>query len=301
MIAVIAYDAGGAEILSSYVRQQKLDCCYVLEGPARKVFERKLGSIESSDIEEAIRCSTSVICGTGWQSCLEFNAIKLARTFSKYSVAFLDHWVNYRERFIRCNETCLPNEIWVGDTIAFTIAKELFPSVKICLMENPYFQDVRKELAEIRRPYTSVASNSLSVLYVSEPIREHARLRFGDALHWGYLEDDALRYFLLNIEALGKPVHHISIRPHPSEPMNKYEWAKHEFDLPIVQGGFLTLLEEITASDIVVGCESMALVVGLLAEKRVISCIPPGGKSCALPHSEIEHLQDILKGKEEGT
>lgn len=297
MIAVIAHDAGGAEILSSYIRRQKLDCFYVLEGPARKVFERKLGSIESSDLGEAIRCSTSVICGTGWQSCLEFNAIKLARTFGKYSVAFLDHWVNYRERFIRYNETCLPDEIWVGDTMAFIMAKELFPSIKIGLVENPYFQDVRKELAEISQSHTRVVSNSLSVLYVSEPIREHARLRFGDELHWGYLEDDALRYFLLNIEILGKPVHHISIRPHPSEPIHKYEWVKHEFNLPIVQGGFLTLLEEIAACDIVVGCESMALVVGLLAEKRVISCIPPGGKPCALPHSEIEHLQDILRGE----
>lgn len=31
-LAVISHDAGGAEILSSYVKQQDIDCFYVLGG-----------------------------------------------------------------------------------------------------------------------------------------------------------------------------------------------------------------------------------------------------------------------------
>jgi len=44
----------------------------------------------------------------------------------------------------------------------------------------------------------------------------------------------------------------------------------------------------------------MAMVVALLAKKRVISTIPPGGMVCDLPQAEIEHLQ-VLVTKYQGT
>ncbi|MGB1984427.1 MAG: hypothetical protein ACPHOH_03080, partial [Porticoccaceae bacterium] len=46
-----------------------------------------------------------------------------------------------------------------------------------------------------------------------------------------------------------------------------------------------------------VGCESMAMVVGLLAKKRVISAIPPGGRPCQLPQPAIENLQQLVENK----
>ena len=54
------------------------------------------------------------------------------------------------------------------------------------------------------------------------------------------------------------------------------------------------LIIEIINSDIVVGCESMALVVGLLANKQVISSIPPEGRICQLPQKEIQHLRNLI-------
>jgi len=138
----------------------------------------------------------------------------------------------------------------------------------------------------------------LRVLYVCEPISEHAKARHSSEGYWGYTEFDALRYFLANIGALGGQVAEIIIRPHPSERVEKYQWAAAEFALPIWFGGKRPLIEEVYASDVVVGCESMALVVGVLADKRVISCIPEGARACSLPHSQIEHLRQLLKEKE---
>lgn len=293
-IAVISHDAGGAEILSSYVRQLGLDYLYVLEGPARKIFECKLGPIKTHPLEEAIRQSVSILCGTSWQSDTEINAIKLARSQGKHSIAFLDHWVDYRDRFIRSGEAFLPDAIWVGDTMAEAIAKEAFPSLPVTLVDNPYVQDIRQELTAIqthRLPFL----DSISILYLCEPVSEHALMRHGDAYFRGYAEEEALRYFLSNSSALGKPIERILIRPHPSERAEKYNWAQHEFDLPIEIGGTHTLLEEIADSDFVVGCESMAMVVALLAGKRTISCVPPGGRTCRLPHTEVISLQDLLK------
>ena len=49
-------------------------------------------------------------------------------------------------------------------------------------------------------------------------------------------------------------------------------------------------MKEISQADILVGCDSMAMVVGLIAKKRVLSCVPPGGRKCSLPHDGIEHI-----------
>lgn len=290
-VAVISHDAGGAEILSSYVIQQGVNCSYSLAGPALKIFERKLGPVNVVPIEESIRQSDWLLCGTSWQSDLEWQAIKIARKHGKRSVAFLDHWVNYRERFVRDGEMHLPDEIWVGDQLAETMACGIFPEISVRLMGNPYFDDLRRELAAIPRLPEAKNNSGLKVLYVCEPVREHALRKHGDERYWGYTEEEALRYFFSGLNVLGTPVTSIVIRPHPSEAPGKYDWAKQEFDLPIASGGARTLFEEVMECDVIVGCASMAMVVGLLAGKRVISCIPPGGKACALPQPEIESLQ----------
>lgn len=289
--AVICHDAGGAEILSSYVRRTGLRCVFALDGPARKVFERKLGPIQLLAPEEAVNESDWVLVGTSWQSELEFEALGSARVQGKHAVAFLDHWVNYRERFERSGEIHLPDEIWVGDAHALRIAEEAFPAVPIRLIENPYFLDLRDEITQRQRKVQG-ESESLRVLYVCEPIKEHAKRRYGDERHWGYTEEDALRYFLGRIDTLGKPFDEIVIRPHPSEEPDKYVWAEREYNLPIKLGGTRPLIDEIVDSNVVVGCNSMAMVVGLLAGKRVISCVPPSGQPCSLPQTEIMVLRD---------
>ena len=293
MICIVAHDAGGAEILSSYVRGQNRQFIYVLAGPAQQIFERKLGPVCSKTLGNAIDQCEWLLCGTSWQSDLEWQAIALARSMAKRSVAFLDHWVNYLERFVRNGERRLPDEIWVGDSLAQTMACEIFPEINVRLMGNPYFDELKCELAKM--PHTRKGyDGGLNVLYVCEPISEHAKRQHGNGRHWGYTEQEALRYFLSNLNILKMSVNRILIRPHPSEAPNKYDWAKEQFRLPINYGGAKTLLEEVASCDLVVGCSSMALVVGLLAGKRVISCIPPGGSVCGLPQTEIESFQSLL-------
>jgi hypothetical protein len=299
MLAIIAHDAGGAEILSSYVRREHPECIYVLQGPALRIFERKLGSVDARAMEEAVTQATSILCGTSWQSDLELRATKMARALGKRTVAFLDHWVCYRERFVRSGEVSLPDEIWVGDLTAEAMAAETFPGVPISLVDNPYLLDIRQELAGVEaRP--SSTSDGRSVLYICEPLREQALLQYGDERYWGYVEEEALRFFLANVAVLGDGIKQIVIRPHPAEAPQKYDWAQHEFDLPVTIGGSRTLIREISDSHVVVGCESMAMVVALLAGKRVISCIPPGGKPSSLPHREIESLQSLLATRAAG-
>jgi hypothetical protein len=292
MIGVVAHDAGGAEIISSYTRQQGLDCIYCLEGPARSVFARKIGQVDLLSLGELVAQSDWILCGTSFLSDLEWRALGLAKAGGKHSIAALDHWVNYRQRFFRHGDWHFPDEIWVGDKIGESLARKECPGIKTTLVPNPYFLDIQRELAAIPKP--KAPANGLRILYVSEPLREDGLALHGDELYWGYTEEDALRYFLSNVHVFGEKVGSIVIRPHPQEEKNKYDWAGQEFDLPIVLGQDKTLLEQIVASDVVVGCATMAMVVGLLAGKRVISCIPPDGKAAPLPQPEIEEMQNLI-------
>jgi hypothetical protein len=292
-LAVIAHDAGGAEILSSYVRRESIRPLFALQGPAVAIFTRKLGALENLPLPTAVAQSSRVLCGTSWQSNLEFEAILLARQQDKRCAAFIDHWVNYPERFERAGTTVRPDEIWVGDPIAQRLAQERFAPVPVRLLDNPYFQDIRAELAA---SIARVAADEITgtVLYVCEPVREHALLRFGNERHFGYTEEEALRFFLAHHSRLQSSLSRIVVRPHPSENPHKYDWVYNEAPLPVRIGGSQPLLEEVARCEVVVGCESMAMVVGLLADKRVVSCIPAGGRPCGLPHTQIEHLQAMV-------
>jgi hypothetical protein len=293
MICVVSHDAGGAEIISSYVRQNQIECKFVLAGPALRIFERKLGNLYIQNLEEAISTSDFLLCGTSWQSDIEWKAISIARKLGKKSVAFLDHWINYRERFIRLGQLHLPDEIWVGDILAKEKAISIFPELDVSLLENPYFLDLKLEL-DILDKNKSKLSTLGKILYVCEPVREHAFHEYGDERYWGYTEEEALRYFLTNVQSLGIKIDQIIVRPHPSESANKYDWIFKEFDLPIYAGGKEALFDELLRSEIVVGCESMAMIIGMLAGRRVISCIPPGGSPCKLPQPNIEAMQDLI-------
>ena len=149
MFAVCCHDAGGSEIISSYVLREKLDPLFCLSGPAVEIFERKLGKINNIKIREAISQIDWLLCGTSWQSSLEWEALELAKQQKVHSVTFLDHWVNYHERFVRSNVKHLPDEIWVGDVYAKVIAKNCFPNLKIKLVENPYFSEIMKILNKL--------------------------------------------------------------------------------------------------------------------------------------------------------
>lgn len=290
-IAMVSHDAGGAEILSSHVRRQGLRPLFVLGGPAKNVFESKLDTLTTFDLGDALSRADMLLCSTSWQSDLEFKAIELSRSMGIPSVAFLDHWVNYRERFSRSGRFSPPDQIWVGDSIAKKIACKTFADFPVFLEENPYFLDIQEELAEFEHLSTG---KGLAVLYVCEPIKEHAKMCYDNERHWGYVEEDALRYFLNNLSALRGDVREIRIRPHPSEAAGKYAWVSDEFNLPILTGGGAPLLTEIASCDVVVGCESMAMIIGLMAGKRVVSSIPPYGRECVLPHNEIVKLKNLI-------
>ena len=81
---------------------------------------------------------------------------------------------------------------------------------------------------------------------------------------------------------------------HPSEKASKYKWLKY-LNKKIKISKNKSLLQDIIKSDIVVGRQTMALVVALKCGRRVVSCIPSNEKRCIIPYSGINELRDLLK------
>lgn len=195
--------------------------------------------------------------------------------------SFLDHWVNYPERFASGGTAVLPDEIWVGDEDALAVARRDFPVDRLRLEPNPYFEDLRDELRRITPP---LAAGGLRVLYVSEPVAAH----YGDR-RLGYDEFDALSYCLRRLAERSDVV--VRLRAHPAERADKYRSLIEGLDRPSVHlSSGTSLLEDCVWADWVVGCESTAMVVGLLAGREVYTSIPPGGRPCVLPHKAIRPL-----------
>lgn len=80
MIAIVSHDAGGAEILSSWVRHQSERYLLVLDGPAKTIFG-ELGPLELSGLKDAVARADWVLTGTSWQSSLENEAIECSTEF----------------------------------------------------------------------------------------------------------------------------------------------------------------------------------------------------------------------------
>lgn len=294
-IAVISHDAGGAEVLSSWIQVQKFKCLTILGGPAIDIFEKKGIPNTKHNLVDAIKKSDYVITSTSWQSDLEKEAIFLSKKIGKYIISLIDHWVNYKERFNLNGIINLPNEIWVTDDYALKIAKSEFFNIKIKKIENYYLKNIEaiiKEKIIIKKN----SKSNLRALFIGENISDHALKQNHDKNSFGYTEQKALKYLIDNFKKLKYDIDVLKIRPHPSDKKDKYNWVlKYEFVKSICNRE--ELIDDICNFDIIFGCESMALVIALIANKKVISCIPNKTKKSSLPFKNIIKLRDCITKK----
>jgi len=290
-ILVVSHDAGGAEVVSAWVRKNNFhQYSYCLQGPAQSVFSRKLPWIQISDCNELDLVSFDlVLTGTSWSSELEKRMILQAKDNGVKSAAYLDHWIHYRERFGYPAENWLehlPDEVWCGDEYAMRISSDCgIPTQKLRFVENQYFVQIKEEAEAYSHEVLPE-----SILYVCEPVSEHMKKEHGDEFYLGYNEFTAMEFFLKTVLRSDKRSGAITVRLHPSEKKGKYDQIIAFFgnDLHIGISNDVQLYEDIQRAETVVGCESMALVVALLLNKKVFTVIPPQGVPCRLPHAEIQ-------------
>lgn len=288
-IAVVAHDAGAANHIIAWVKNvghEQIRAC--MKGPALTLWKRAFpDTITDDELADTMSTARTLVSGTGWASNLEYDARKMALQSRVKSIAVLDHWMNYRARFVRDELEILPDEIWVTDEYAKKLAEKEFPTLKTVQQPNLYLDNLVREVrlhGFIREDVTDT-----HFLYVLEPIRQ----AWGKDVVAG--EFAGLDYFINNLNSFGLDDNlSIRLRPHPSDPAGKYDqWINAHNGMKISLDNSQTLAESIAWSDVVVGCQTYALVVALAAGKRVFSSIPPWAPPCVLPQPGIIKLSDL--------
>ncbi len=280
--AVVMHDAGAANQILAWIDAGLVPGGRVYaEGPAAALWAGRARPMLRPSLADAMEGADTLLSGTGWASDLEHRARANARMLGLPSHAVLDHWVNYPGRFLRDGETVLPDGLWVSNAEAAEIARRDLPGLPVCQLPDLYLQSqvagIREEEGH-RKPE--------GALLVLEPARsDWGRTRPG--------EFQALDYLLAHLPEAGiAPGTALRLRPHPSEPMGKYDgWvaanSRYQAQLDPHSG----LAAAIGGATIVLGLNSYALTVALAAGRRVVSILPPWAPPCVLPHAGIHHLR----------
>lgn len=281
---VVCHDSGGAnQIIALLQHRGQFPAFAYMDGPAKNLWKQSFPGFANTYSDFSwLESVSSVITGTGWASDLEHEARVQARLRGIHSIAVLDHWTNYRERFIRDGEEVLPDEIWVTDSYAENIAKMFFPGSPIVLQPDCYGQ---REAALVT-PLTEATPHVL--LYLMEPIRTD----------WGRGEPgefQALRFFLERLPSLDLPPNtEIHLRPHPSDAPGKYDAFLHnDGDFPVCRA-VGSLSEGLSQCRWVAGCQTYAMTLALRVGRKVFGTLPPWAPLCVLPHKGIIHLREMI-------
>lgn len=287
-LAVVCHDAGAANLIVEWLKDYSGELRVCMEGPARVIWRKHFPDKKLIPINRVIKDSTTLLSGTGWAD-LEHSARIDAKIRGIKSIAVIDHWAKYRERFIRDGREVLPDVIIVTDKYAFRMAKDLFSSILVIELPNNYLQEeaklaISERLRQCRTPIENI-------LILGEPLRH--QMKGKDV----YLEFVAIDYLLTNLDKINIANRSVNIllRLHPSEPKFKYDRILKKYKDSVFKFELTKnthLYQDIAWADLVAGMNSFALVVALSADVPTISILPPQTFECILPYKEIMHLKD---------
>ena len=315
-VFVVCYEAGSAEVLSSLVKNKNFykNILICTDGPSKRIFEKKLGFFQNitlnkiSDLDE----NDLVLTGRSLVPELERKAVFLAKKNNIKTISYIDHWVNFENFYYplkykknEMNNTELisqyiPDFIIVGDKYAFDIAFKYF-NEKVYLIENEYFNDLRKESKQIKR----TSSMQKRLLFISDPISLDNKQLYNNIKIYGFDEYDIIQDIVNNFKIFtDNGFKELVIRPHPNHNVKEFKdiitTISSNNDINILIDSTTSLLEQVVTSDVILGIESMALVVALELNKKAISYIPKNehNKLSLLPHAEIIKIDKIEKIRE---
>ena len=286
VVGVVANDAGAANLILGWVKNnKKLKYFFCVSGPAKKIFQDANLLEECLGLDTLIRLCNVIITGTSYRSVLEHNARYKGKLSNIKSIGVIDHWVNYKRRFVRNGLEILPDLIWVFDDYAEKMAKSIFEKVPIEKQKNYYLEDIVSKIKSIEKKEHDF---TCKILYILEPIRGKG------AKHEKPFEFKVLDFFTSKINHLkSRDSIEIRLRTHPSEIKSKYnEWIKNQ-ELFISLSFDSCLEEDIAWADIVVGYESFALVIASACDKRCLSSKLPNEENSRLMIKNLEYLRDL--------
>lgn len=298
-VLATAKDVGGANAIAPVLKRlllQRHEVRAVAYGHCGEIFQREgvparpaevYGEIEHSELglrKLAGRIFSQerpdiVLVGTSWGISLDKELVMEGIRRDVPTVAVLDMWSYYRERFSHLDdgELCyLPSRIAVMDELAYADALTAgIPGDRMTVTGQPYFdslmdritaEDTQRQGAQLRsewgrKPILVFASELISRDFPPNSPR-----------YLGYTEQDALAGVLAVLSEM-KEAMSLVIKLHPQERADAHRHSLHGTGTPIVAPD-VPALACIVAADVVVGMTSMFLLEAAFAKKPTISFQP---------------------------
>jgi len=294
-IAIFAHDAGGSDLLlellraSLHVGEFKVFCtsdspCKILiQNKRLKTYEEHIYPTRELIFFKLNLFKPDIILySTGWQNHFEYHFLAYAKKHNLPTVAFLDNWTNYKERFgypkkgWRKN---LPDFIAVHDEASRTLANSL--DLKNIVSIKNYV--LAKQLKEYKDKSIKKCD---TLLFLSEPTSKVAKKTYADADYWGFNEEKVFRTILENQKRLA--CKKLVVRLHPSDEPDIYKNIK-----PDVTISNNSLVEDMSCAKVVIGLDTSALNLAFLLGKKAISYIPSNKRDFHVPLPTSNRLRSF--------
>ena len=283
-LATVCHDAGGANHIVAWLKEYKGEVRACMEGPAKIIWERNFPDNKLLPIDKVMDDSNTLLSGTG-AGDLEHFARFQAKKRNIKNIAVIDHWGEYEKRFISDEKELLPDLIFVGDKYALEKVCNVFPSISVVHLPNSYLQlEANLSYSERIRECQTPIEN---ILIIGEPFIDQIS---GE-------EFTAIEFLMSNLNKinLSKNLVNITLRPHPSEPVDKYNFLQNKYEdlvteFKIVRN--IELYKDIAWADLVVGVNSFALMISLTAGVPTMSISPPEYNKPVLRHEDLMYLRD---------
>lgn len=216
----------------------------------------------------------------------EVRCISEAKKHNVYTIAFIDHWINFLLRFRGLSQAEFPDEIWVVDENAKALAcAEGLPADKIKIIGNPYHYYLRNCWkpsydAKTYLDRLEIPRASYHILFAPDPFSIR-----GISDNTGFSEREALHDLMEIIKEENDVC--LIIKMHPLQPeeilkaeLSAYPSLCHklvkEADVP----------ELLVCCDLVIGFYSNILLEAHALGKRVIRYFPGNPEADLLMHSK---------------
>ncbi len=312
-VLAVCHDAGGARALMPVAeelvrRGASVEAC--VAGPAASIWPRECSSVKSQEVADDLGESEArarlqrqgvdtLFSASGLYNQVEHTFRVAARALAARTVAVLDSWLNYAERFERCSNgrvvrshpdlVCVIDELSYQGMLAAGFSPEqlvvtgppnLEASVRLCSAV-----DAAQRAAW--RAEDGLTAEGLVVTFFSEPFvtgpnGQHfegpgALIGHDGGSLFGYTALDTLDAVLHELEAACREARRpctVIVRPHPAEcadPLRSLLAARRTRWVDAVVRGDRNASRWIAVADVVVGMMTIALLEAALAGRPTLS------------------------------
>ena len=267
-------DAGAANIGLSYLKHNRIKSQFYCIGPSLKILRNIFPKAKNSkNLINEIKKSDVVITGSSSKNNIEFITRSYCKKKKIFSLTFLDHWVNYKNRFKKNNYEVLPDLLITSDVFSYLKAREVFKKILVKKYPNYYLNDLIKKIKGMKQ--------GQKLLYSLEPFDNK-------------IEFTALNNFFGILRKHKVFNKEIILRLHPSEKKNKYNiFIKRLKDFKVKIDEKSSMQKLIASAKYVFGLESNALVISLRAKKKVFTLLPLYNRKFRLPFKKIKNINKL--------